>query len=237
MYLQIPLTFKESWEECRLSERKKNRKTRQHYCVVTLPDACLESTFQRQSFIGEITLEKDLSRFRDAQERDYQQALVEIKNGRKETHWMWYIFPQIHGLGSSSISQYYAIKDLQEARDFLKDPILGKNLNEICKTLLAVKTDDPHGVFGSPDDMKLLSCMTLFEQADPENQVFPKVIEKFYHGRRDQKTLEILQNEIPPELGDRKIYDTPIGSVCMSKTEHEAYMKERRIRESREKKR
>jgi uncharacterized protein (DUF1810 family) len=182
-------------------------------------------------------LEKDLSRFRDAQERDYQQALVEIKNGRKETHWMWYIFPQIHGLGSSSISQYYAIKDLQEARDFLKDPILGKNLNEICKTLLAVKTDDPHGVFGSPDDMKLLSSMTLFEQADPDNKIFAKVIDKFYNGRRDRKTLEILRNEVPPELGDRQIYDIPIGPVCMSKTEHEAYMEERRIRKSREKRR
>lgn len=99
-----------------------------------------------------------------------------------------------------------------------------------------MKTNDLYEVFGSPDDMKLLSCMTLFEQADPENKVFPKVIEKFYHGRRDQKTLEILQNEIPPELGDRKIYDTPIGPACMSKIEHEAYMEERRIRESREKK-
>ena len=202
-----------------------------------ISDDCLESAFQRQSFIGEITLEKDLNHFRDAQERDYQQALVEIKNGRKETHWMWYIFPQIHGLGSSSISQYYAIKDLQEARDFLKDPILGKNLNEICKTLLAVKTDDPHGVFGSPDDMKLLSSMTLFEQADPDNKIFAKVIDKFYNGRRDRKTLEILRNEVPPELGDRQIYDIPIGPVCMSKTEHEAYMEERRIRKSREKRR
>lgn len=181
-------------------------------------------------------MEKDLSRFRDAQKRDFQEVLSEIRNGRKETHWMWYIFPQIHGLGYSSISQYYAIKDLQEAKDFLKDPTLGKNLKEICEALLILETDDPHEVFGSPDDMKLLSCMTLFEQADPENKVFPKVIEKFYHGRRDQKTLEILQNEIPPELGDRKIYDTPIGPACMSKIEHEAYMEERRIRESREKK-
>ncbi len=182
-------------------------------------------------------MEKDLCRFRDAQKQDFQEALSEIRNGRKQTHWMWYIFPQIHGLGYSSISQYYAIKDLQEAKDFLKDPMLGRNLNEICEALLALKIDDPHAVFGSPDDMKLLSCMTLFEQADPENKVFSKVIEKFYHGRRDRKTLEILQNEIPPELGDRKIYDTPIGPVCMSKTEHEAYMEERRIRESREKKR
>lgn len=136
----------------------------------------------------------------------------------------------------STDSQYFAIKDLQEAKDFLKDPILGKNLKEICEALLILKKDDSHEVFGSPDDRKLLSCMTLFEQADSENKVFPKVIEKFYHGRRDRKTLEILQNEIPLELGDRKIYDTPIGPVCMSKTEHEAYMEERRIREGREKK-
>lgn len=189
------------------------------------------------SLLGEMKLSHDLSRFREAQEQDYQQALKEIRNGRKETHWMWYIFPQIHGLGYSSISKYYAIQSLQEAKDFLKDPMLGKNLNESCEALLVLKTDDPHAVFGSPDDMKLLSCMTLFEQADPENKVFSKVIVKFYHGRRDWKTLEILQNEIPPELGDRMIYDTPIGPVCMSKTEHEAYMEERRIRESREKKR
>lgn len=183
---------------------------------------------------GGIRLENDLNRFRNAQKQYYQQALAEIRNGRKETHWMWFIFPQIHGLGYSSISKYYGIKSLQEAKDFLKDPVLGRNLNEICEALLALNTDDPHEVFGSPDDMKLLSCMTLFEQADQDSRIFPEVIDKFYQGSRDKKTLEILQNEVPPELGDRKIYDTPIGPVCMSKTEHESYMEERLIRDSRE---
>jgi uncharacterized protein (DUF1810 family) len=178
-------------------------------------------------------LENNLKRFRDAQEQDYQEALAEVKHGRKRSHWMWYIFPQIHGLGYSNISRYYAIQNLQEAEEFLKDPMLGKNLYEICEALLVLKTDDPHEVFGSPDDIKLLSSMTLFEQADPDNKIFAEVIDKFYNGRRDQKTLEILQNEVPPELEYRQIYDTPIGPVCMSKTEHEAYMEERKIRKRR----
>ena len=88
-----------------------------------------------------------------------------------------------------------------------------------CGTaLLALKTDDPHEVFGSPDDMKLCSCMTLFEKADPGKEIFSKVLDKFYHGRRDTRTLEILRSEAREALSDRKIYDTPIGPVCMSKT-------------------
>lgn len=175
----------------------------------------------------------ELKRFRDAQAQDYETALSEIRSGRKRSHWMWYIFPQIHDLGFSSISQYYAIRNLQEAKDYLKDPVLGEHLNEISEALLELPTDDPYEVFGSPDDMKLWSCMTLFEKADPENKVFPQVIEKYYGGRRDQKTLEILKNEAPPELGDREIYNTPIGPVCMSRTEHDAYMEERAMKDKR----
>ena len=105
---------------------------------------------------------------------------------------MWYIFPQIHGLGFSSMSAYYAIKDLKEAEDFLNDPYLGGNLRKISEALLELDTDDPYRVFGSPDDLKLLSCMTLFEAADGKGGVFTKVIEKYYKGRRDRKTEKML---------------------------------------------
>lgn len=91
-----------------------------------------------------------LQRFTDAQKMDFDTALAEIRNGRKESHWMWYIFPQLGGLGFSSMSEYYGIKDLEEARKFLNDPYLGENLRTISKALLELKTDDPHQVFGSP---------------------------------------------------------------------------------------
>lgn len=134
----------------------------------------------------------DLQRFKDAQRNDYEQALQEVKSGRKRTHWMWYIFPQIHGLGMTPISDYYSIRSLREAKDYLKDPVLGAGLVEISKALLELNTSDPHAVFGSPDDLKLRSCMTLFERADPQNPVFGDVLDKYYRGERDQRTLEIL---------------------------------------------
>lgn len=134
----------------------------------------------------------DLQRFKDAQKNDYELALREIKSGRKRSHWMWYIFPQIHGLGRTSISEYFSIKNLQEAREYLKDPVLGTRLVEISKALLDLSTSDPQAVFGSPDDLKLRSCMTLFEKADPENPVFGKVLDRYYNGQRDQRTLEIV---------------------------------------------
>ena len=137
----------------------------------------------------------DLQRFKDAQRNDYEQALQEVKSGRKRTHWMWYIFPQIHGLGMTPISDYYSIRSLREAKDYLKDPVLGVRLVEISKALLELNTSDPHAVFGSPDDLKLRSCMTLFERADPQNPVFGDVLDKYYRGERDQRTLEILDEE------------------------------------------
>lgn len=172
-----------------------------------------------------------LQRFRDAQKDDYETALAEIKDGRKRSHWMWYIFPQIHGLGFSRISEFYSIKNIQEAKEYMADPVLGAHLTEISRVLLDLESSDPHQIFGSPDDMKLLSCMTLFEKAAPDNKVFPQVIDKFYGGRRDQKTLEILKNdEAPEELTDREVYNTPIGPVCMSRTEYEAYVEEQALR-------
>lgn len=142
----------------------------------------------------------NLRRFIEAQHRDFDTALQEIRTGRKRSHWMWYIFPQIHGLGFSSTSQYYAIQNLQEAEDFLADPYLGGNLRAICGILLVLETNDPYQIFGSPDDMKLRSSMTLFEAAadkagrEGDRNIFSKVLRKYYKGRRDQKTLGILNS-------------------------------------------
>jgi uncharacterized protein (DUF1810 family) len=135
--------------------------------------------------------EKSLKRFIDAQETDYKRALQEIKNGRKTSHWMWYIFPQIQGLGFSETSKLYAIKDTDEASEFLSHPVLGKRLVEICKELLQLKSNDAHSIFGSPDDMKLQSSMTLFASLNT-NEVFQQVLEKFFKGAKDVKTLHLI---------------------------------------------
>jgi uncharacterized protein (DUF1810 family) len=136
--------------------------------------------------------EHTLQRFIAAQQRDYQTALEEIKQGRKRSHWMWYIFPQVSGLGFSETSKFYAIKDLQEAEEFLNDPVLGKRLIEICQELLKLESNDAHQVFGSPDDIKLKSSMTLFASLNSSNVVFEKVLEKFFKGEKDRKTLELI---------------------------------------------
>jgi uncharacterized protein (DUF1810 family) len=108
----------------------------------------------------------DLSRFTIAHQNDFETALREIKSGKKRSHWMWYIFPQIYGLGYSYTSQYYAIQSLEEAKAFLADPYLGRNLISICEVLIKLESNDALEVFGSPDNMKLQSCMTLFSLAD-----------------------------------------------------------------------
>lgn len=105
---------------------------------------------------------RDLQRFLDAQERDYRTALAEIKNGRKQSHWMWYIFPQIDGLGFSSTAKFYAIKDLTEAKNYFAHPVLGERLVEISKAMLEIEGKTANQILGSPDDMKLKSSMTLF---------------------------------------------------------------------------
>jgi uncharacterized protein (DUF1810 family) len=136
----------------------------------------------------------NLQRFLNAQEKDYQIALSEIKNGKKQSHWMWYIFPQIEGLGFSETSKFYAIKNIHEAREFLKHPVLGSRLIEICNELLKLETNDPHTIFGNPDDLKLRSSMTLFSSLLNTNFVFQKVLDKYFDGKKDSKTLEILKN-------------------------------------------
>ena len=133
-----------------------------------------------------------LERFVKAQEGSYEIALKEIKQGRKRSHWMWYIFPQIKGLGYSSTAQYYAIQDKKEAENYLKHPILSKRLVEISEELLKTDNDNASEVFGYPDDMKLKSSMTLFYLVS-EKIVFKRVLEKFFCDELDKRTVEILK--------------------------------------------
>lgn len=134
----------------------------------------------------------DLNRFVAAQKDSYAAALSEIRNGKKQTHWMWYIFPQLQGLGYSSTAKYYAIKDLQEATAYVKHPVLGTRLKEICSVLLLLKTSNAGQVFGSPDDMKLKSSMTLFSETESGSEVFEAVLKKFFNGVKDRSTLKLI---------------------------------------------
>ena len=138
----------------------------------------------------------ELERFRKAQELDFSIALAEIRNGHKVSRWMWYLFPQIYGLGRSSTSQFYAIRDLEEARAYLQDKYLRNNLETICKALLELKTNDALTIFGRPDNMKLKSSMTLFAYISDETSIFHKVLEKYFDGNMDQRTIKILQRGI-----------------------------------------
>jgi len=136
--------------------------------------------------------ELNLQRFLDAQATDYAQALTEVQAGRKRSHWMWYIFPQIQGLGFSSTSQYYAIRDLAEAAAYLRHPVLDKRLVAISTALVELASSDASQVFGSPDDLKLKSSMTLFAAVPGADAVFAQVLAKFFDGVRDGKTLQLL---------------------------------------------
>ena len=135
----------------------------------------------------------DLSRFHKAQQSSYKTALAEIRSGRKRSHWIWYIFPQIQGLGFSSTAQYYAIENLEEAKAYLADPVLRERLLEISNALLALDSCDPSEVMGYPDDLKLRSSMTLFSLAEPECTVFRDVLDKFYDGQEDSRTIALCR--------------------------------------------
>jgi uncharacterized protein (DUF1810 family) len=135
----------------------------------------------------------NLQRFLDAQQRSYETALVEISHGKKKSHWMWYIFPQIQGLGFSETSRYYAIKDIAEAMDYLGHTVLGNRLLIISRALMQLTNQTACQVFGSPDDLKLHSCMTLFAGLPGADPVFQQVIDKYFAGQPDKKTLEILE--------------------------------------------
>lgn len=138
---------------------------------------------------------KNLERFLQAQENSYEIACQEIKNGRKVGHWIWYIFPQIQGLGESTTSFYYGIKDLNEAQEYLENPILRSRLIEVSKALLSVDGKTAFEILGTLDAIKVRSSMTLFSQADPNEETFVKVLEKYYQNELDRKTLEILESQ------------------------------------------
>ena len=133
-----------------------------------------------------------LNRFVSAQENDFARALSEIREGNKRTHWMWYIFPQIDGLAFSSTSKHYAIKSIEEAKAYLAHPILGPRLVECAEAALGVQGRSASQIFGSPDDLKLRSCATLFAYVSPAGSPFARVLEKYYGGQGDDKTLRLL---------------------------------------------
>ena len=135
-----------------------------------------------------------LDKFIKAQQEDYNQALKEIKGGRKLTHWVWYIFPQIKGLGTSNTALYYAIECLDEAKEYLKNDYLRHNLLEISQALLDLDSNNPTEILGYPDDLKVQSCMTLFYYADPSITVFKEIIDKFYNGKFDTNTINLIEN-------------------------------------------
>jgi len=136
-----------------------------------------------------------LQRFIDAQQSDYETGLSEIKRGRKQSHWMWYIFPQIQGLGFSATSKLYAIKNLKEAQAYLNHPLLGKRLKEITDALINLPSNNAYEIFGSPDDVKLKSSMTLFASVPDADPVFESALKKFFEGEKDAKTLSIIKDE------------------------------------------
>lgn len=134
----------------------------------------------------------NLARFVDAQQHDYSRALAELRSGRKRSHWMWYVFPQVAGLGTSATSRRYAITSLEEARAYLQHPVLGPRLVESARALLDVEGRSPAEIFGSPDDMKLRSSATLFAHVAPPGSVFEQLLERFFSGEPDDRTLRVL---------------------------------------------
>ena len=134
-----------------------------------------------------------LDRFKKAQEADYTVALEEIRGGRKRSHWIWYIFPQLKGLGRSSMSDYYGLEGLEEARAYLADPLLKNRLLEITGALASLEEKNASRVFGFPDELKVCSCMTLFSLADPQEPLFQQILDQYYKGHMDPETLRILK--------------------------------------------
>lgn len=147
--------------------------------------------------------EIDVSRFVEAQQVNFDTALSELNAGKKASHWMWYIFPQIKGLGKSEISKYYAIQNIEEAKAYLNNKYLSHNMNELLDVLLKQNTSNPTDIFGKPDDMKLKSSMTLFALADKNNEKYKKVLEKYFSGNFDRRTINIInKHETESELFD-----------------------------------
>ena len=140
-------------------------------------------------------MNSSLQKFLDAQEHTYAQALTEIKAGRKFGHWIWFIFPQLAGLGQSPTSVYYAINDYKTAEEYLQHPILGERLNEFCEVLFSLPGNSAEAIFGRTDAMKFRSCLTLFGLADDsDSQVFSRLLEKYFNSYPDQRTIELLSS-------------------------------------------
>ncbi|MEZ0486567.1 DUF1810 domain-containing protein [Fibrella aquatica] len=137
----------------------------------------------------------NLSRFVDAQAGNYADAVTEIRNGQKRSHWMWYVFPQLTGLGLSSTAIFYGIKDLQEATDYLNHPLLGPRLIDMSTAMLQIDGKTATQILGTPDDMKLRSSMTLFSVIPDADPVFQAVLDKYYNGEPDPQTLALLGRE------------------------------------------
>jgi uncharacterized protein (DUF1810 family) len=133
-----------------------------------------------------------LARFFAAQQGVFERVLDELRSGRKKSHWMWYIFPQIDGLGRSETARYYAIKSFDEARAYLAHPLLGARLVECCETILALTDKSASELFGFPDDMKLKSCITLFAAMTEGSSVFSRVLDKYFDGKPDRRTIDLL---------------------------------------------
>ena len=138
----------------------------------------------------------NLNRFVNAQLTTYECAMLELTQGRKESHWIWYIFPQIEGLGSSDTAKLYAIKSLEEGRAYLRHPELGPRLIEACEILLSLKDASMDEIMGFPDDLKLQSSMTLFETLPDSSSIFTKIIEIYFDNERDKNSLEIIQSKL-----------------------------------------
>lgn len=137
----------------------------------------------------------NLARFVEAQEADYDTAISEIRSGRKRSHWMWYIFPQYDGLGTSATARHYAIKSVAEAEAYLRHPILGPRLKESIQAVLGIQGRSALEVFGSPDDMKLRSCATLFASISPADSLFDQLLGRYFGGERDDRTLRLIEGQ------------------------------------------
>lgn len=134
-----------------------------------------------------------LHRFLIAQDHIYEKALEELQHGKKRSHWMWFIFPQIEGLGKSSTAQFYSIKTIEEAQAYLNHPVLGNRLLECTKTILSVKNKSASQIFGFPDDLKLKSSLTLFASISLPNSLFYQALNQFFAGEQDEQTISLLE--------------------------------------------
>jgi uncharacterized protein (DUF1810 family) len=136
-----------------------------------------------------------MQRFLDAQAQVYDAVRAELSAGRKRSHWMWFVFPQLRGLGKSPTARFYGIGSKREALDYWRHPVLGARLEQCTRLVLAHTDKTAHEIFGSPDDLKLRSCMTLFREVAPEQPLFGQVLQRFYDGQPDRRTLELLATD------------------------------------------